>query len=75
MKKIFKILLLILCSILSLLIIFALGIIINGSCFDSYQNTKDNSNWMENIKDDTLVNEIVMPGSHDAGSYGMVWLG
>ena len=30
---------------------------------------------MANIKDETLVNEIVMPGSHDAGSYGMVWLG
>jgi hypothetical protein len=42
----------------------------------TYKNHgKDYSDWMSNVKDETLVNEIIMPGSHDAGSYKMVWLG
>jgi hypothetical protein len=49
---------------------------VNGSCFYKYdKNNDDNSKWMSNIYDDTLVSEIVMPGSHDAGTYDMVWLG
>lgn len=76
MKKVFKIIGLTILGLLGLIIIVCLGIIINGSCFATYDNDgKDYSSWMANIKDETLVNEIVMPGSHDAGSYGMVWLG
>ena len=76
MKKVFKIIGLVIWSLLTLVIVFCLVVIINGSCMKVYNNHgKDYSNWMSNIKDDTLVNEIVMPGSHDAGSYKMVWLG
>ena len=74
-KKSLKISGLIIGILLSLIILFAVGVIINGSCMKLYKNDKDNSRWMDNIKDDTLINEIVMPGSHDAGSYKMVWLG
>lgn len=76
MKKVFKIIGLSIGFILTLIILICLGIIINGSCLKTYNNhNKDYSNWMSYIKDDTLINEIVMPGSHDAGSYKMIWLG
>lgn len=76
MKKILKIVGLTLGGLVILVLIVCLGIIINGTCFKIYNNHGiDNSAWMANIKDDVLVNEIVMPGSHDAGSYKMVWLG
>jgi uncharacterized lipoprotein YehR (DUF1307 family) len=29
--------------------------------------------WMDNIKDDTLIKDIVIPGSHDAGTMGMIY--
>ena len=74
-KKILKITFSSIGALLGLVIIVCLGIIINGSCMKIYKDDKDYSSWMENIHDDTLVNEIVMPGSHDAGSYTMVWLG
>lgn len=61
---------------LGLVIFICLGIIVNGSCLKIYNNNgKDYSSWMKNINDETLINEIVIPGSHDAGSYTMVWLG
>ena len=76
MKKILKITGLSLGVLIGLILVICLGIIINGSCFKTYKNyNKDYSNWMSYIKDDVLVSEIVMPGSHDAGSYKMVWLG
>ena len=76
MKKIIKTSLISLALIMSLVISFCLGVIINGSCFATLdKNFNDNSKWMKNINDEVLVNEIIMPGSHDAGSYKMVWLG
>lgn len=30
--------------------------------------------WLEYIKDETLLTDVVIPGSHDAGSNGMLWL-
>lgn len=30
--------------------------------------------WMGRIKDDALVSEIVVPGAHDAGTQGMIWV-
>ena len=74
-KRLFKIIGYSLGGILSLLLVICLIIIINGSCFQIYKSKVDNSNWMEYIDEDAYVNEIVMPGSHDAGSYKMVWLG
>ena len=76
MKKILKITGIVFGSLLSLIVIFCSVVIINGSCMRMYNNHgKDYSDWMSYIKDDINVNEIVMPGSHDAGSYKMVWLG
>ncbi len=75
-KKILKISSLVLGLLFVLVIVICLGIILNGTNMKRYKNYgKDYSNWMENISDDTLVNEIVIPGSHDAGSYDMIWLG
>jgi hypothetical protein len=75
-KRILKIVGLTLGGLVTLVLIVCLGIIINGTCFKTYNNHGiDNSAWMANLKDDVLINEIVMPGSHDAGSYKMVWLG
>ena len=76
MKKALKITGLSFLVIIGLVISFCLGVIVNGSCFDTLnKNSNDNSKWMANINDEVLVNEIVMPGSHDAGSHKMVWLG
>lgn len=32
-------------------------------------------NWMSYIKDDVKLCDVVMPGSHNTGSYGMSWTG
>lgn len=46
------------------------------TCFREYRQTDHSlKTWMKNIKDDTKINEIIMPESHDAGTYGMSWLG
>ena len=46
------------------------------TCFREYRQTNHSlKTWMKDIKDDTKINEIIMPGSHDAGTYGMSWLG
>lgn len=31
------------------------------------------SNWMESISDNILLRKIVIPGSHDSGTKGMLW--
>ena len=74
-KKILKKIMLSIGVILSIIVIICLCIIINGTCLKSYKNDKDLSNWMSNINDEVLVNEVVIPGSHDAGTYKMNWLG
>lgn len=74
-KKILKKIMLSIGVILSIVVIICLCIIINGTCLKSYKNDKDLSNWMSNINDEVLVNEVVIPGSHDAGTYKMNWLG
>lgn len=53
-----------------------LGLYINGTC--RYRNQKAEefySSWMAEIPDDTPLREVVIPGSHDAGTVGMPWLG
>ncbi len=69
--------------IVSLIIVFALiicfvgGVMLNGHYFKSSDDIRDydNNGWMSCIKDDTLITDIVMPGSHDAGSCSINWLG
>ena len=75
MKKVFKIIGIFLGSIVSILILFVLIVIISGTSFMHYDGNESLSEWMKNIKDDTLISEIVIPGSHDAGTYDMLWLG
>lgn len=41
---------------------------------DDYQGVTFSS-WMKYINDDTLIKDIVIPGSHDAGTDGMFYMG
>ena len=40
---------------------------------DTSDTTPFLSEWMDYIRDDVLVKNTVIPGSHDAGTYGMMW--
>ena len=40
---------------------------------DHEDATEFTANWMKYLKDDVLVRNTVIPGSHDAGSTGMMW--
>ncbi len=52
------------------------GIILNGHYFCSDSDIKgDTTLWMNYIRDDVLLNDVVIPGSHDAGTYNTNWLG
>ena len=62
-------------SILIIILVLCSGIIINGTCFEKYTPSKYHYEWMKHVDDPTYVKEIIMPGSHDAGSYNMNWLG
>lgn len=53
---------------------FSGGVILNGTCFDSYKETTKLNNWMKNISDDKKLVDLVIPGSHDSGTIGMNWL-
>jgi Phosphatidylinositol-specific phospholipase C, X domain. len=47
---------------------------ISGNAKIPYQEVKVYSgSWMNNITDDTYVQDIVIPGSHDSGTYNMNW--
>ncbi len=72
-KKLFIILI----SFLLVIVLTALGIIINGHYFKSGEDIANLSNgaWMNYIDDDTLLIDIAMPGSHDSGTDTMNWLG
>ncbi len=64
----------------AIILILALGIsaiLVNGHYFKSKQDVADyeNNNWMAYLKDDTLLNNIILPGSHDAGTCNMNYLG
>ena len=75
-KKVLKTIGVVFLGLISLVIVICLLIILNGTNFESYHTpTESLENWMEELDDDILVKDIIMPGSHDAGSYGMVWLG
>ena len=74
MKKRFIVLIAIFAIILPILG-FVSGCFINGKCNYKYTNTNEHlKNWMSMIKDDTKINNIVIPGSHDSGSYTMIYM-
>ncbi len=65
-----------------LCILLIIGLIIgiittNGHYFKKKTDLKDyqNSNWMSYIKDDVKLIDIVIPGSHDAGTCSTNYLG
>ena len=62
-------------SLVIIIIGFILGVLLNGINFQRFKEESLYKDWMKNINDETYLNEIVMPGSHDAGSYDMIWLG
>lgn len=75
MKKIKKAL--IITGVTLLTIGSGIGIYISSmTCFRKYsQEDHTLKSWMKDINDTVKVNDIIMPGSHDAGTYGMSWLG
>ncbi len=72
MKKFF----IILGIIILILGAICIGIILNGHYFEKSDDLKgNNTSWMNYIRDDVLLNDVVIPGSHDAGTCNMNWLG
>ena len=61
------VLLLILCTVGAL-------IIVANSQNDKSAPTKELSQWMGMIKDETLLKSVVIPGAHDAGTKGLPYL-
>lgn len=61
------VLILILCTVGAL-------IITANSQNDNSTPTKELSQWMSMIKDETLLKDVVIPGAHDAGTKGLPYL-
>ena len=62
--------------ILSVILVLTAALAINGTC--PYRNQEADAEyltWMSELDDDLLLRDIVIPGSHDAGTYEMPWLG
>ena len=49
-------------------------VLIANSQNDRSVPTKELSQWMSMIKDDTLLKNVVIPGAHDAGTMGLPYL-
>lgn len=58
-------------SLIGFVGIFALA----NSCLRTYKdpNTDIGEKWMSSISDDEKLNEVIIPGSHDTGTYKMMW--
>ena len=52
---------------------YAVRLFANGA-IDRTAAEPEMSSWMRDIKDEAKVSEIVIPGSHDAGTAGFSWL-
>lgn len=63
-------------AIFGTVLAFCAGVIINGTCFRIYKkDTSTEVNWMEKLPDNELLTDVKIPGSHDACTYKMLWLG
>lgn len=61
--------------IVGAIVAIGLGLGLNAKkAIDDTEATPFLSEWMSYIKDDVLVKNTVMPGSHDAGTAGMMWM-
>ncbi len=58
----------------AVVVFFGLDWAIN-TCHLPNEETYTNVNWMDDIKDDSKLSEIIMPGAHDAATDGMMFLG
>ena len=53
-----------------------LGLRVGGKSPQRFEGAPSElSDWMRNIKDDTLLRQTAIPGSHDAGTRGLIWAG
>lgn len=76
MVKTGKILTKILAGVLAVLLIAALVLCITDTSRQKFEGADvELSSWMSGIADDTPINKIAIPGSHDAGTAGIMWLG
>lgn len=60
--------------ILAALLVFVLVLYVNGTC--RYKNQvagESYSTWMGELPDNMPLNKVAIPGSHDAGTYGILW--
>ncbi len=57
--------------------VFAACVILNGHYFPSRDDIggRDMSSWMAYVDDGVPISELIMPGSHDAGTCTVNWLG
>lgn len=58
----------------AILCVVGVLIIVANSQNDRSRPTKELSQWMSMIKDDTLLKNVVIAGAHDAGTLGMPYL-
>ena len=63
-------------AVVLLLILGTVGVLIAvaNSQNDRSRPTKELSQWLSMIKDDTLLKNVVIPGAHDAGTTGLPYL-
>lgn len=75
MKLAKKLILIVLCAILVAIFAIGLGLGLNAkNAIDDTEPYPLSPSWMQIIRDDVLVKNTVIPGSHDAGCYGMMWM-
>lgn len=61
---------------LLLIALLLLGLRIGGKCPGRFEDAPPElSCWMQNVRDDALVRRVAIPGSHDAGTRGLIWAG
>ncbi len=53
-----------------------LGLRVGGKSPQRFEGTPPElSHWMQRVDDDALLRRIAIPGSHDAGTLGLIWAG
>lgn len=76
MKKFFKILRRLLCGILAAVLLVLAVLYVCGTSRQKFTGAEEDlSTWMSMIMDETPLNKIAIPGSHDAGTAGVLWPG
>ena len=74
MKLRTRIILIIVAVIILAICLTAIGCsVIANRVHDTTAPNAELSMWQSYIKDDTLLRQVVIPGSHDAGTKGMAW--